>query len=102
MNATTRPLTHTLARREMLRRFGRAGTRIRCDEGALWITRDGDLNDTVLQKGESYLLDDDAMLLVYAFEPSSLRFCGEVTESEPHVPAVLANAWRALRAGVHA
>lgn len=32
------------------------GTTVACLEGALWITRDGDPNDVVLQAGQTYKL----------------------------------------------
>jgi Protein of unknown function (DUF2917) len=102
MNTTLRPNQLTLEQRGMLRLYGRAGTKIRCDDGAIWVTRDGDLNDTVLEAGQSHVLDHDAALMIYAFEPSKLRVCGETLDSAPHVPGVLASAWRALRSGVHA
>ena len=46
--------------------------RIECVEGCVWITLDHDERDIVLERGESFLADDCARALVYAFEPARL------------------------------
>lgn len=49
-----------------------AGVRVRCDEGALWITLDNDPRDIVLRAGEVFATDDHRHALVYALKPSTL------------------------------
>lgn len=47
----------------------RAGSRLVCTEGSLWLTREGDPADYVLRAGES--LELDAPLVVSGFGPAA-------------------------------
>jgi hypothetical protein len=47
-----------------LRLVAARGTRVRSLAGTLWVTIDGDLEDRVLEHGESLLIDSDAPVLV--------------------------------------
>jgi hypothetical protein len=51
---------------------------VRCIEGRLWITHDGDPKDVVLDAGESYSAARPATMLVHAMRPSAveMRFAG--------------------------
>lgn len=40
------------------------GTRVRSMAGTLWVTVDGDATDRVLERGESWVVDSDAPVLV--------------------------------------
>src|SRR5512134_1196105 len=39
-------------------------------EGLVWLTQDGDPRDVILEAGESFRFDGDALTLVQAFRPS--------------------------------
>lgn len=54
------PLTNPVP----LRLASARGTRVRSLAGTLWVTIDGDLDDRVLERGESLLIDSDAPVLV--------------------------------------
>ena len=43
-----------------------AGARLRCLEGAVWITEEGDRNDYVLKSGQSHTLSGEGRALVQA------------------------------------
>ncbi|HEX2539661.1 MAG TPA: DUF2917 domain-containing protein [Caldimonas sp.] len=69
----------------------RLGTRLECLSGRAWITLDGDLRDVLLERGESFVVDRKAPVMVFAVgAPAALRV---------HAPAVPRTAslsgWRA-------
>ena len=64
-----------------------AGTTVRCLDGCLWLTRDGCLQDFELERGQSYVVEGDARVVVTAFGPSLAQVC----KPEPRTRA----AWRA-------
>lgn len=47
------------------------GTRVRCEAGTLWLTIDGQLDDLVLEPGESLLLRTRARVIVQALGGSA-------------------------------
>ena len=49
------------------------GMVVRCLEGELWITQDGDAKDTVLRADESCEVKRDARLTLYACKPSGFE-----------------------------
>jgi hypothetical protein len=49
------------------------GRRISCIAGALWITFDGEPNDTVLEAGQSLVCEHDTPVLVSAFGMATWR-----------------------------
>ncbi|WP_151633447.1 DUF2917 domain-containing protein [Noviherbaspirillum aerium] len=49
------------------------GTALICVSGALWVTRDHCMKDTVLVPGEVYEIEGNQAVTVTAFEPSTLR-----------------------------
>lgn len=59
-----------LAQSGFLRLANAAGTSLTCLRGALWVTRDGSPKDAILAAGQSYVVEDAARILVFAFEPS--------------------------------
>ena len=62
-----------LAPGELVRLPAGACATIVCAQGAVWVTRDGEPQDTVLARGESLDVGDDVLTLVQAFEPSLIR-----------------------------
>jgi len=49
------------------------GARVRCVSGALWITQDSCIGDTILLSGESITLQRPGLTLIMALEGASLR-----------------------------
>jgi len=50
-----------------------AGLEVKCLRGNLWITQDGDLEDRIIGRGESFVLDRPGLSLVTALgEPALL------------------------------
>src|SRR5262245_56246219 len=60
-----------LGAREVLNIRDGAGLAVKCLEGALWITQDGDLADVVLGEGQSFVLDRPGLALVSALVPAT-------------------------------
>ena len=58
-----------LARRQLHTIPDAAGIRIRCREGSVWVTVDGDPRDYVLERGQSFD-PPGGKVLVYAFAAS--------------------------------
>lgn len=57
---------------ELLRLRDAAGSTIACDAGSVWVTRDNDPRDVVLGPGERVELSDSALVLIQAFDASSV------------------------------
>jgi hypothetical protein len=51
----------------------RPGMVIRCVEGELWITQDGDAKDTVLRENETCVIKRDTQLTLYACKQSGFE-----------------------------
>lgn len=51
-----------------------AATRIRCEQGTLWLTQDNDVRDIVLSAGEQFEPDRAGAVLVYALEAASFSW----------------------------
>jgi len=49
------------------------GTRVACLSGALWITEDHELGDTILEAGQHFTLRRPGLTLVMALQPASLQ-----------------------------
>lgn len=54
------------------------GGRIECNEGAVWLTHDGDCRDAVLEAGQSHVTDRDSRLVIYALSSSAVRLASAV------------------------
>lgn len=54
---------------------------IRCAEGSVWITHDGDPKDVILSKGETYRAEREDAMHLYALQPCVLEieFADSVT-----------------------
>ncbi len=55
-----------LARGSLLRVENARDMRVQVEQGTLWITQEGDTNDVVLERGESFRLDRDGVALLDA------------------------------------
>ena len=49
----------------------RRGSEIRCLEGVLWITQDGDIKDHILSAGEKYTANRKGKVVLQALKKSS-------------------------------
>ena len=49
------------------------GARVICMSGVVWITQEGDLRDTVLHGGGSFVLDRHGVALITAIQTSRIR-----------------------------
>jgi hypothetical protein len=52
----------------------RLGTEIRCLEGMLWITQDGDFSDHILESGEKFIVNRKGNVVLQALNTTS-TFC---------------------------
>ena len=58
----------------------RAGQTIRCLNGKVWITQEGDNKDRVLNGGEMYLSNLSSFVLVGALDDAEVKICPESKE----------------------
>jgi hypothetical protein len=72
MNTTSNQFDLSLAHQAMFNVSDAAGVQITCREGSLWVTLDGDPQDTVLDAGDSFMATEHRRALIYAMAPSSL------------------------------
>lgn len=63
------------------RRLRARSLRLTCCEGLLWLTREGDVRDTVLNPGDSVRLDGPGLVVVQALRPA--RFGAREGAPEP-------------------
>jgi len=90
MLLTTRHARFSLARNQAARLSRARDTSVRCVDGVAWITLDGDPRDIVLERGQSFVVDSNADVLVFA-----LRGPAAVELDAPAAPA--APARRSVR-----
>ena len=90
-----------------LRLHSARGTRVRSLAGTLWVTVDGDSTDHVLERGESWIIDSDAPVLVSPLRGTATVGLSDQTEPAPRPAERLVNRMlqgllpaRALRAGL--
>ena len=74
MRASSRPRITSLPRHVSLGLQRRAGDRIECVSGIVWVTQDGDLRDIVLNAGESFRLDRSGRVLVSGLADAGVVF----------------------------
>ena len=55
---------------------------VRCAEGSVWITHDGDPKDVILSRGETYRAEREDPMHLYALQPSVLEI--EFADSVTH------------------
>lgn len=63
---------HAMAKRAILVVPSRTAERVTCVQGSLWVTQDGDLEDTVLAAGETHSCRPGARTVVQALRASTL------------------------------
>jgi hypothetical protein len=73
MNLVSKPATTRLAYREMLKLRGRAGDRVDCLDGCVWITQEGDRRDILLDAGQGFMLDRAGTAIVYALRDAGVE-----------------------------
>lgn len=76
------------------------GTRVRSLAGTLWVTVDGEHEDHVLERGESWVVDSDAPVLVSPLQgTATVGLCDQPAPADrPGLPGLpLARLLRALR-----
>lgn len=78
-----------MAAAELLALDGIRGTRLRCVEGSVWLTLDGDPRDVFLHPGDDFVVDRGGATLLHALAPTRL----EVVRQDA-VPLAPAGRWR--------
>jgi hypothetical protein len=58
----------SLEHNQLARMTDACGTRVDCVDGHAWITIDGDPRDIVLARGESFVVDSTAPVIVHALQ----------------------------------
>jgi hypothetical protein len=56
---------------------------VTCEEGAVWLTVDGDLQDYVLEAGETFETQDHGRVLIYALADSRISIADAIPAHEP-------------------
>lgn len=67
MKTLPNPLVRRLRRDQFLRFEHPRGLRLQADQGALWVTVDGEPDDITIEAGASRIFDGDEALLVGTF-----------------------------------
>ena len=75
MNIDVSGSTLSLQRDRMITLREATGARVECLDGALWITQEGEAQDTVLSPGGTFTVGHTGLTLVLALRPSQLRVC---------------------------
>ncbi len=72
MNTHTLPSNLRLEHQAMYSVADAAGVRLACSEGTVWVTLDGDLQDYILEAGDSFITQEHRRALVYAIAPARI------------------------------
>ena len=85
MNTRTQSLPHDLRleHKALYSLPDASGLAVRCDEGVLWLTVDGDPRDFVLERGQTFETEDHGRVLIYALAPSKVSIDGAVPATKP-------------------
>ena len=62
------PLTVNLARHQTLKLTQARDTRLSVAAGLAWVTIDGQLRDIVLERGDSFVVDSNEKVVVFALD----------------------------------
>ena len=74
MQLTTEQLTLNLVRNQCARLTSARDTQVRVVDGVAWITIDGQLRDVVLESGQSFVVDSNDDVIVFALNgPAALE-----------------------------
>jgi len=66
------PVVRSLRRDQFLRFEHPRGLQLRAEQGALWVTVDGESDDITIEAGNSRVFDGDAALLVGTFRQDAV------------------------------
>lgn len=66
-----------------LYRLQKSANRITCQSGSIWITQDNNVQDIVLERGESFTHVGTDGVLLYALEPAALLVHQDPSSSSP-------------------
>lgn len=80
MKIDTRQHTLNLAREGLLAIRDGQATRIRVQDGTLWITEEGEVKDTILGSGDSYTIRHPGLAVVTALGASRITIEGPARE----------------------
>jgi uncharacterized protein YjiS (DUF1127 family) len=89
----------TLQPGQPLRLDGACGQRLSCVQGAVWITQDGDLRDTLLSAGAEFTFARNGVAVIQALGEQALIACEDGIARRPRARglAALAEYWARLR-----
>jgi hypothetical protein len=62
----------------------RTATNVRADQGTVLVTREGDLEDHVLEPGDELLVPRGGLAVAWAFTAATVSFCEGLRASRPH------------------
>lgn len=89
----------SLEHNQLARLTDACGTRVDCVDGHAWITIDGDPRDIVLARGESFVVDSGAPVIVHAIQGAAAVALHARAARCPRPPAARPAAWRRWIAG---
>jgi hypothetical protein len=81
MNIKARIARLALRPRDTLILDAARGALVRCVEGLLWITQDGDRADHIVGAGDSFRVDRDGSVIVQTFRPARVAIESPSDES---------------------
>jgi hypothetical protein len=64
-------------------RAGPHGVRIRAESGTVLVTREGDLDDHLMERGDELLITGTGLVVAWALVPSSVVLSRDVERSTP-------------------
>jgi hypothetical protein len=62
-------------------RVRRGGATVRCAAGSVWLTREGDLEDRVLEAGQAFRSETPGRIAVLALGPARIVVSGDLARS---------------------
>lgn len=87
----------TLQPGQPVRLHGSCGRRLSCVQGAIWITQDGDLRDTLLSPGADFVFQRDGDVVLQALGEPALLAREEGLAPAPRPAGVIATLWARFR-----
>ena len=84
----------SLEHNQLARLTDACGTRVDCVDGHAWVTIDGDRRDIVLSRGDSFVVDSTAPVIVHAILGAAAVALHARAARCPRRPATRRGAWR--------
>lgn len=84
----------SLEHNQLARLTDACGTRVDCVDGHAWLTIDGDRRDIVLARGESFVVDSAAPVIVHAIQGATAVALHARAARCPRRPAARNGGWR--------